>query len=67
MFANKDDFLSIEREKQTTLVTSAFRSNHVTIFCGLVTSNGGRVRGTTWRISANLLAFTVLSGRRKPV
>ena len=67
MFANKDDFLSIEREKQTTLVTSAFRSNHVTIFCGLVTSNGGRVHGTTWRISANFLAFTVLSGRRKPV
>ena len=36
MFANKDDFLSIEREKQTTLVTSAFRSSHVTILLGLV-------------------------------
>ena len=36
MFLNKDDFLSIEREKQTTLVTSAFRSSHVTILLGLV-------------------------------
>ena len=36
MFANKDNFLSLEREKQTTLVTSAFRSSHVTILLGLV-------------------------------
>ena len=36
MFANKDDFLLIEREKQTTLVTSAFRSSQVTISLGLV-------------------------------
>ena len=31
---NKDDFLSTEHEKQTTLVTSAFRSNYMTILGG---------------------------------
>ena len=65
MFANKDDFLSIEREKQTTLVTSAFRSNHVTIFCGLVTSNGGHVRGTNMEGFCELVSFHCAFRKKK--
>ena len=34
-----DEVLSIEWGKQTTLVTSALWSNHLTILRGLVTSN----------------------------
>ena len=37
------------------------------ILCRLVTSNGGRIYGTTWRISVNLLASNALPGKRKPL
>ena len=41
-----------------------WRKEVMTGKCTIVTSNCGRIKGTRWRSSVNLLAFSVLSGGR---
>ena len=56
---NKDDFLSIEHKKQTTLVTSAFRSNYMTIL------GGGRIYGNDMEDICELVSFQCDFKRKK--